>query len=437
MRAIIFFRNNLNGYLAKMAVFVLLSLGIIGTLPFLFREYLDISYSHSWFSVLIAVITSFVVVIYLIKKDEYSVHKSSGKYLLFFVIAFVIFIFVRSYYLPLQGWDALSLYDSRAKIFLSGIKLSETATLSKYDDFNQLYYFSYPPMTSTIHTVFYSLGANRVMIVYSLFYACYSIFIFLILDTILKKDFYKILLFLLAVANPFIFEQTVIAYTNMPAITFQIGAFFFIFNFSRNHKIYNIFLSATFLAFSNWTRSLEPIFLVFLPAVALLVFKIKEFGWFKKIKIITYYFLTSILLRLLWTYYLSSNVGSLEGTTPSLIEMMSKIFESLYLANFLEVALFIYLAMLPIMIYLIISLLILGVTLFLRKKMKEMQLATSIIMVGIFIIMLLGSLYFSVSFEWWDKIPGSFFRSNLILIPLSTLFVAFSLSKREDYQKKP
>jgi hypothetical protein len=428
--------TNLNFWLLSFAISILIFFGVTGTVPFLLHEYLNINFYNSWISVVLSFVISFIISKHIKGRTNVFDKDKSGKLFTIFIIIFTAFVVIRGLYIPLQGWDALTLYDSRAKMFLGGVKLKEMTEFSRYDDYNQLYYFSYPPLTSTIHAVFYSFGFENIMVIYGLFYAAYAVFIYLFLDQNLSKDVYKILLFLLAVANPYIFEQTVIAYTNLPAMAFQIGALFLIYCYSKSQNSYDLFLSALFLAFSNWTRSLEPLFIIFFPIVIYVVNKIKKYNLFKKLYLISMYIVTSLSLRVLWKSFLSLNIGQLEGTTPTLGVIITKISESIYLANFLDVALFIYLSMLPIIPYLTAFFVVLGIKIILTKKYNDMQLIIATLVVGILITMILGTLYFSVSFKWWNQIQGSLLRSNFILIPLTVLYLAFALGEKEDRRNK-
>jgi len=42
-------------------------------------------------------------------------------------------------------------------------------------------------------------------------------------------------------------------------------------------------------------------------------------------------------------------------------------------------------------------------------------------------LMIGGTLYFSKTFSWWNQIPDSFLRSNLIMIPLTGILSGYFL----------
>ena len=55
-------------------------------------------------------------------------------------------------------WDAIALYDARAKFLEGGMKFSDMPTLSKYDNLNKYYYLLYPPYTSIGHFFWRNIG---------------------------------------------------------------------------------------------------------------------------------------------------------------------------------------------------------------------------------------------------------------------------------------
>src|SRR3989337_4280565 len=75
--------------------------------------------------------------------------------LAFFLLLVTFVVVGTSLYLNLNKdtihWDAIALYDARAKFLEGGMKFSDMPTLSKYDNLNKYYYLLYPPYTSIAH----------------------------------------------------------------------------------------------------------------------------------------------------------------------------------------------------------------------------------------------------------------------------------------------
>ena len=427
--------------LEPIGVSALLLLGISGLVPFICREFLNISYVYSSFEILtvVSVVASFVAILSGSRRNKLNWHYKIERTDLL-IILFASLILIRGYLLPMRGWDAYSLYDSRALMFLSGTKLSQMVAFSKYDEFNQLYYFSYPPMTSVLHTVMYANSNTHVMLIYAIFYAVFMIFVYLFLRTMKLNKVIKFLLFVISALNPLIFQHTKLAYTNLPNLSFQFVSLYYLVKFANSRKNSHLVISALLLAFSNWTRSLEPFFISFFVAFVLIVLIQKNTIINKIFQGVKYLFL-SMTTWIIWHFYIMSTIGNLGATSPSILEILSKVYDSFLLSNLLDVAFFIYNAYFPIILYVLMAIFIFMIFLF-RKK-KTVKIEEKIIMTVILTIEALvfgGTLYFSTTFPWWNQIPDSLLRSNLILIPLIGVlsgYVLESVQIKIQNVKKP
>lgn len=415
----------------------LILFGLAGLVPFILREYFGVEYRLSGYEVLIIsfaflAIGEFFQRKYIIRAGWKTLiqgmERPSLPMLLFSLLSLVIIL--RGFFLPIRGWDAISLYDSRAKMFLEGLKLSELKELSSYDDFNYYYYFSYPPMTSVIHTVFYSLGISRVMVVYAIFFCSFLAYLFILLRKSKLHNYLKVGLFLSILLNPLLLGQTNIAYTNLPLIAFQIGALYYLLRYSEERSSTFLFISSVLLAFGNWTRSLEPIFIGFILAALYLIILEKGKTITEKLFLGIGYSFIPLVTRTIWFNYLQAAVGSIGETTPGVGTIITRVLDSLYAANLIEVAFFIFIALFPIALY--IFLILIG--LIYRKLsgsrgLSKREAVLMIIVSTMALLMVGGTLYFSTTFSWWSKIPESFLRSNLLLIPISVLLVSLTIKR--------
>jgi len=450
----------------------LILLGLAGLVPFLLREYAGIGYKYSIFEIMAVALALITYELVAKRKliffradssiqentelklgDELNADMSSslgGKLALsvrggrhnlislakelsapvIFLMIFGVILISRGFYLPIRGWDAISLYDARARMFLSGLSLGELKTLSQYDDFNYYYYLSYPPMTSVIHTTLYSTGFSGVMWVYALFYMSFIYYLYLLLKKLEINRLLKISLFAAVAFNPLIIGQMNIAYTNLPMMAFQTGSLYYLIKYiwDRNNKF--LIISAMLLSFANWTRNLEPIFIGFVLATLYAVFTYKKLHILKKMILSIVYTAISLLTRTVWTYYLRNSVGSIGDTTPSFNILISRLADSLYLGNLVGIVFFIFTALTPILLYI----LLMGIGLVwrnLHSKRRHSLIETALVIVFITMVALMlgGTLYFSTTFTWWDKIGGSFLRSNMLIIPLAVIYVAFVMEK--------
>lgn len=407
---------------------LLILCGLAGIIPFLGSEFLDISYKYSSVELsMISIIIGIFIFFVRRKSNNKSIFLMKNRIIDLIIFLPVIFILVRGYLLPMRGWDAYSLYDSRAKIFLSDTKLSEMSIFSKYDEFNQLYYFSYPPMTSVLHTLFYSVNVSEIMLLYAIFYSVFVIYIYLFIKDIKLNNIIKFAIFIISAFNPLIFEHTKLAYSNLPTITYQVAALYYLFRYVKSKENNFLIISSVFLSFSIWTRSLEPLFISFFVAALYAIYiqkctKIIKFGLLLK------YIMISMSTWLIWHFYIKYTIGNLGETSPSALDLAYKIYSSLTLSNLLDVTFFIYDALFPIIYYIILTFVIIALyTLKGLASMKTVEKLIIIIILSTEAMMVGGTLYFSSTFAWWSQIPDSFLRSNLILIPLVGILCAHVL----------
>jgi len=411
----------------QVADFILFFLGLTGTLSFFAREYLNIPY-HSVLPVLVAFLASLAFsnrlkVLRAQKKHNISDRKNIIK---FFLVIFLACILFRGFFLPVKGWDAYSLYDLRARVFKEGVLQSGLASFTKYDETNPLYYFSYPPMTSSIHAVIYSFGIKTPMFIYALFYISLVLYTYNIYKDLKMHYLLKVGFMIVSVGFPLILQQVSIAYTNLPMMAFQWGALFHLLKYKDFKKKSNLIASATLLGFSIWTRILEPTFLGFF-IVTIIIVVTESAKVILKLTKLAFYCLIALLPRFIWTEYLSNSIGTIGKTAPSLLEVFMGLWKSFNVARMLEVLFFVFVSLIEIRIYLLLFLIVIIFWVYLSKKSNATSTSTILIVLVLSIcsVMLSGILYLSSAFVWWDKIPGSFLRSNLILVPLISLCAAF------------
>lgn len=415
-------------HLEPIAFSLIYVLGLSGIVPFIGMEFLNIPYSSSPLEIFVSVMISLSFLVFVFRKEV----GVSNKHLVlcFSEIVMLLFstvIIIRGYFIPMRGWDSFSLYDSRARMFLAGTKLSQMAVLSKYDEFNQLYYFSYPPMTSVLHTLFYATHINHVMIIYGIFYSIFAVYVYLFLRPLKLSNIIKIGLFTIAVLNPILFQHTKLAYTNLPAISFQVVSLYYLVKYTKNGKYLDLTMAALMIAFSNWTRSLEPVFACFFVALIYIQFT-KKIKFIKKLYPLVIYLVVSMSTWIIWHYYIKFTIGGLGQTSPSIVNLLTKMVDALSLSNLLSVLFFIYMSYFQIGLYIILALFIL--IYFALKGFNRVDKGINVVLIVIYslmAIMFAGTLYFSVTFNWWNQIPDSFLRSNLILIPLISLLCGYVL----------
>lgn len=413
-----------------------ISLGGIGFLSFIFREYLDVGYGEfSFYIIFILTLALMSIVTTKYIKGDWTFIKNQLKnitqitkvdLILLFILSLLVF---NGFRMPVRGWDAYSLYDSRGRAFADGLKQSDLESFTKYDDTNYLYYFSYPPMTSSIHAVLYNSRFSTPMFIYPMFYSAIIIFIYAILKKVRVSRVINLLILSIVVLNKLLLEQIYSSYTNLPMISFQICFIFFTIKYFYEKRYVYLLVAALSLGFSNWTRNLEPTFVAFLILSIFPILTNKASSVIKNIMVFIIIILISIAPKLLWANYIANSVQDLGGITPSLQELFYKLLNSLEIANLINVLFFMYQSLLPIIAYVVIIFASGMVAIKLENKSLVKVILFSLLgtVLMIFLIMLAGTLYFSMTFVWWKDIPGSFLRSNLVLVPLSAIVVAYTI----------
>lgn len=218
--------------------------------------------------------------------------------LLLLTVTFSTFIY--NFYWPVLDWDALAVYDFRAKTFL--------ATGYMSDALSRGYFTGYPLFNSISHTFIYLTGFKNPMFFYSLIYSS-SIIVFYSLLRKTTGENMSLIGSLFFALNPFIFAHARISYLNLSyMIFFAFGIIYFSIGILRSRNNY-LLLGILLFAMSNWVR--KDLFYFFFGA--LFLFLVIEF-LLKKLKIgrIFVYLVGSLFIylsRLPWERFLLENLG--------------------------------------------------------------------------------------------------------------------------------
>ena len=162
----------------------------------------------------------------------------------------VITAFGRALFWPVWLWDALALYDYRAKIFFEAGGIAKSLAISS------LPLHSYPPMTSLAHAFVYILGGGGAnpQFIYALFYIALIVTFYISLRKYCRR--WMSLLFTLFLAStPMFVEFSANAYTNLP-YTFYFGmGTIYLYRFMQEERWGIFIIAALLLGLAGWTRS--------------------------------------------------------------------------------------------------------------------------------------------------------------------------------------
>jgi len=321
-------------------------------------------------------------------------------------------------------WDAIALYDARAKFIEAGMKFSDMPALSRFDNLNKYYYLLYPPYTSIAHFFWgrvSEVARLPVGIYYSLNLLFLAVGIFLLTGRSLG-DKTAAFLSLIVASNNVIFNISIKEYTNLPYTLHLVFGIFFLFNYLRKRRSWELIYGTFFISTSIWIRYLEPVWLIIILSFILAFF----LNRFLKNAILPGILLLVFCLieYLTWSYFVkivADNPGVLSFSPIALAEPLLGVFTGAWV-NVLVV--FAKSWGIPLFIYVIT----LAAVFFQWQKVSRdmgMLFLSSIIFLSVALYFF--QLYF-VSFQadWWWAIGRSLARSSSYLVPISG-YILFNL----------
>jgi len=149
-------------------------------------------------------------------------------------------------------WDAVTLYDFRAHVFVNTGFINNVWASS--------YYLGYPLLTSLSHTIVYLSGGNNPQFIYSLFYLSLGLTFYGSLREFIDRRL-SLTFTMLLLVTPIIFGHSIIAYTNLPfTVYFGLGTLFYYIGLMKKNSGLTV-LAWSLVGLSIWTRSIEPFWL--------------------------------------------------------------------------------------------------------------------------------------------------------------------------------
>jgi hypothetical protein len=162
------------------------------------------------------------------------------------VLAFFVLTFATSLFFPVMDWDAVTVFDFRAKILLVEGFIHQTPF--------QMMYAGYPMYTSLLHFWAYITGLWTAMPIYPLF----TISLFAGVFFAAKRLFSDKVAFLIAAAcifAPRIFANSFIAYTNLPYSVLLILGDIYIYLWTESKNWQDLIIGVILSTATFWVRS--------------------------------------------------------------------------------------------------------------------------------------------------------------------------------------
>lgn len=326
--------------------------------------------------------------------------------------------------MPVMEWDAIALYDFRAKIFTEGLVIEDLQESVKDVGYFR-YYYAYPLMSSILHSWGYLWGLDKVLVLYSGFYASIGL---LLLDVArnFRTRFQTITRWLIVgcLTTPLLLSHAFIAYTNLMYAAFLLAGLVTAFVGIRKEKTGWVFYSVFLLMACLLTRLNEPFYLsILFPVIGYFLLK-------KKWLLLILYPLLLLGLRQWWTAY---------AVFDDVLELNSVgvIFEKFSLPFFIEVETFLIMRyMAAIKSALVLAALALGLRLWTYRSLPWYWLVFWTINGGLLTI---GGFFFALQMSFWKDISGSAERMMIAFVPIIYFWAMemfATIDKNEHLQKK-
>jgi hypothetical protein len=318
-------------------------------------------------------------------------------------------------------WDAIALYDARAQFMRGGMRLSEMTQLSQYDIKNRYYYLLYPPFTSILHYLWYSLGItlpitvlyNVMLVILALVVYCFAL--------IKIGPIWSAFFVCAVVAYETIFNSSLSAYTNLPFTLFLVMGFFLLHDYLVSGEKWKAAFGVLLVIASQWIRYLEPTWLAAVLAFSFAF--INKDNWKKSVPLSLIFLGFGVTQYLSWSHFVRSI-----GNSPAIFQVGVKNFMQpivgIFTGAFMHMVWFFIRAWgFPLAVY--------GVAL-LKGVMANGQRTHQPTRGDIFfywIIVLSACMYFAglyfISFqvEWWPEMGGSLIRSSTFLWPIGVYLI--------------
>lgn len=332
------------------------------------------------------------------------------------LIAYILLsVFLYDFYWPVRDWDALVLYDFRAKSFL--------ATGWMTDAISRGYFFGYPLLTSLAHLWVYQLGMTNPMFLYALFYLSFVFSFYFILRRFNSTPM-ALFLTLIAISYGGIFSQAQIAYTNLPYLVYLILSYGYLFAGLKNRKVGYLLISAVLLGLSTWTRSTEPFWLISLAVAIMGTILVKKYlGAF-------YYLTITILIRYPWIGFVNANYKNIDVLkyAPQTIGLF---FSNISISRINQVTVYVWRNVYSQHYISIAAVFLLAVFLIVHKKFKGNSALLLFSLLGNLIFIWIGTYLLSITKQNWKAIGESAQRMSIFLTPLCLLIISYFINLAE------
>jgi hypothetical protein len=311
-------------------------------------------------------------------------------------------------------WDDVALYDARANFMLAGMSLSEMSQLSELDFKNSYYYLLYPPFTSQVHYLWYFSNVPLpISLLYSFFLILLTTGIFALIQPRIGTT-PALVMILLTITQPHIFNTTIVAYTNLPYSLYLTLGVLALHTYLTTKVTWQALFGILLVSLSQWIRFLEPTWLAITLAFGVAV-------------------LWQLPIKRAWPLLLlMAGLGFIEYRTWQFfvytVARNQTIFET-GLLNIFEPVVGVFTGTLVIILVFFcrawgIPLLIHAAALVSSNKRNDHSqvgdgLFLKLVLLACFSMYFAGLYFISFQVPWWPEMGGSLVRSSTYMLPIS------------------
>jgi len=324
-------------------------------------------------------------------------------------------------YWPVYAWDALTVYDLRARLIVDKGSIQEGLMTKKQFSEHGL---GLPPFTSLAHTWIYLWGIDNPKFLYSLLFASFLIIFYYSLRqhcNVLCSLTFTLLL----ASSPVIFAGASTAYTNFPFAFYFAGGVLYLYRWMYRRIQGGLTLAGLFVGLSSWVRAESHAFFlaIFLILTVYCLLRKKYFAplWFG---------LLCLPIEPLWRRYVIHVLGSEPSGGFGGVRAAAKILSSQPVDWTRLAAVLDFLREAFRGHYTIVLLLFAVAVLLHLKNLKEHGYLFLLVIsnIGLFIA---GSYVFSIAHSNWRGIPDSANRLFMFILPLALCYAALTKPVRD------
>lgn len=337
------------------------------------------------------------------------------------IVWILVFIFgsvlISDLYWPIWIWDAIALYDYRAKQMVLFGKIVGAFTVNPG---------SYPLLTSMVHGVIYLFGGNNPQYIYFLFFLALSLITYSFLRRLLKKS-YALTSLLFIVIIPLFINQAQVTLPDLPQSAYLAPGFLYMILGLISDKKSYIVLSSVLFGLSGWVR-LEPFWIV--GFFILFVFSLKRM-W---IILDGVFLLISYFFNHTWNLFtklFASNVAALSTHSSASTNFYANYLNPDFWSTLIG---FVFKNIILPVWPLFLALIFLAILR--RRNMAYVAKLTSFSTLSVFIFFVMGISVYIITFPDWQGLYSSLQRILIFLDILAGVSTSLLLFPLRTYKQK-